>query len=146
MVYHFNALSLLGAGSYAWVQQYSFNIPEGDLKKAIVEFRDSSQLSPPIESKLKDEQIGNWYFMYFYYSDENKIISTMIGSYDNITTEFNFSGIADYDKETNKVKNFKCVNRDFDLADNIKILKKFKNTIFKPLKHNVKLLNENGNN
>ena len=134
---------MFSPGSYPFAEVYEINAPEKDVIKAIEEFKNMNPefIVPNVtieksgvfslsESEGRKEK-SHWYFNYFYYKKENKIILTWTRpAIENNKTDFAFVSI----NEGLDLGNWKDVNDDFGYFENKDVKAKFENLILIPIK------------
>ena len=124
-------------GSYPYAEEYEINVKESDLIKAIQDFKkDNPQYIVPEQTQLKDEQGGDrklWYFVYFYYPQENQILCTWTRPIDKGKTTFAFIGI----NQGLELGNWKMINKDYGSSENKEEKKKFEERILNKIKEKL---------
>lgn len=121
-------------GSYPYAETYEIKVDEITLIEAIQNFkRDNPQYIVPLQAQLKDEYGGDrklWYFVYFYYPQENKILCTWVRSANKGNTTFAFVGI----NQGLVLGNWKIINKDLSRSENKKVKKEFEERILNKIK------------
>jgi hypothetical protein len=91
--------TIFAPGSYVNAEEYEFNVSEIDLINAIKKFKiENAKYCVPEEMLLRDGQSSDaddhWYHVYFFYPEENQIISTWVrGQFEKDKTEFAFVSV-----------------------------------------------------
>jgi len=116
-------------GSYPHAEKYEFDYPESEVIKAIDEFKtDNPNIVGP--DFLVDERInGQWYKVYFYFQDENKIVYTWTRPSGKNSTTFAFVSL----NEGLTLGNWKDINDDFGFSENRRLKGIFKERILKEI-------------
>jgi hypothetical protein len=138
----------LGAGSYQYAEEYELNYSEDCVKIAIQEFKKehSEYIVPevtidratffPLLDHQTEKPDNHWFVVYFYYTNENKILNTWTRPTEQGKTIFAFVGIND----GLTVGNWKQINKDLDKHDNNLQKKKFEERILNGIKAKLSTL------
>lgn len=126
-------------GSYPYAEEYELSVNEPELIQAIQEFKlDNPQFNVPATTQLNDgrrNEAGQnyWYHIYFYYSDENKIVKCWTRPINKEKTTFAFVGIND----GLELGNWQMINKNFDNSQNQIEIKKFEERILSRIKNKL---------
>jgi hypothetical protein len=135
----FTISACFAPGSYPYVEEYEVNTKEGNLIKAIENFkRDNPEFNPPEQAGLKDGRINDkalWYDIYFYYPQENQLIHTWTRPALNPQkTTFALVGVND----GLKLGNWKRINHDLSSSEDDSQKEKFTTRILNKVKAYLK--------
>src|SRR4051812_4327404 len=109
--------NILSAGSYAHAEIYKISSPEGEVIKAVNDFKAKHPDMVVPLSNLPDgrqDSTEYWYHIYFYLRKENKIIHCWTRPENKSETNFAIIGI----NEGLGLGNWKEVNKDFSSSEN----------------------------
>lgn len=124
-------------GSYPYAEEYELNVNENILTEAIQNFKkDNPQYIVPEQVQLNDGPGGDrdlWYFIYFYYPQEDQIVCTWTRRISKEKTTFAFVGI----NQGLSLGNWKDINKDFSRSDNNKEKKKFEERILNKIREQL---------
>jgi len=134
----------LSPGSYPNAEKYNIRISEAELINAILLFKKNyPDYCVPTQIDLRDGRSNNredhWYHIYFYYKDENKILTTWIRQRDRETTTFALVAIND----GLDIGHCKEINKDFTETENELQKQMFEQRILEVIKKNLNTLSEN---
>lgn len=121
-------------GSYPYAEKYEINVSEPALIEAIQKFKeDNPEYKVPEQTQLIDgrrDSKDHWYHVYFYYSDEEKIVYTWTRPADRGKTIFAFISI----NNGLELGRWKDINTDLNYAENKKEKAKFEESILNNIK------------
>jgi hypothetical protein len=133
---------LFSPGSYPYAEKYEFNVKEADLINAVEFFKiNNVKYCQPPQTQLKDGRHNppnnHWYFIYFYYPEENQIIFTWIREVSTIwggkKTVFAFVSVND----GLELGHWKDINDNISDDENELQKKKFEDRILKKVEEKL---------
>jgi hypothetical protein len=120
-------------GSYPNAELYELDTKESNLIEAIKDFKNEYPMyALPQDLFLvegKESENDYWYHIYFYYNDEETIISTWIRP--NFEGKVNFAFVSLY--RVSNQEGWKDINKDFGYFENKIEKKKFEERILNPI-------------
>jgi len=130
----YQSAKLIVPDHYPNAEEYKLNISDSELIKKVAKFKvDNPQYVPPASMQLVDKwdsKIHFYYYIYFYYSQENKIVFAYIRNDDKPQSIFALVSIND----GSSLGNWKDINKDFNDYENEEQKKKFEERILNKLK------------
>ena len=131
-------------GSYPYAETYELDSSEEEVKSAINKFKQEhpEYIVPKVTISNQDscdlsdgqsKEPGYWYFVYFYYPQENQIICTWTRPNGKNKTTFAFVSIND----GLNLGNWKDINKDFSYSENKIEKKKFEERILNKIKERL---------
>lgn len=131
--------SCFAPGSYPNAETYEINRSERLLDSAISNFkRNNPEFIVPRSVGLKDErdkERGYWYHVYFYYAEEDIIVSCWTRSAGKNNATF---ALVSINKGTIH-PNWKLINQDLDRDENKEQIEKFETRILAKIKRDLKV-------
>ena len=122
----------LAPGSYPFAELYEFNINEKALIKSVEKFKlKNPDYNLPENNRQLDgkkNELDHWYHVWFYYSNENKIIKCWIRG-----NKIGFIGIGD----GMNLDNYKEINNDYSKNENTKEKEKFEKLILNKIRNEI---------
>ncbi len=125
----YRAAKLIAPDHYPNAEEYKLNISDSELIKKIAKFKtDNPQYIPPTSMQLTDgwdSKIHFYYYIYFYYSQENQIVFAYVKNDNKPQSTFALVSIND----GLILGHWKDINKDFDKTENNEQKKKFEERI-----------------